>query len=138
LEAAENRRKEYENRLKEKLQQETRKPEAVTRSVNTSLNESMERIQTDSQDKIKQSVVRISPSLSLLLPSPLIITSLFQTHNLYYPLPHLPQEGPLTLQENREAHLKQLRDRLKAKEERARLVREKKRMMQQGDTVSVN
>ncbi len=138
MEAAENRRKEYENRLKEKLQQETRKPEAVTRSVNTSLNESMERIQTDSQDKIKQSVVRISPSLSLLLPSPLIITSLFQTHNLYYPLPHLPQEGPLTLQENREAHLKQLRDRLKAKEERARLVREKKRMMQQGDTVSVN
>lgn len=36
----------------------------------------------------------------------------------------------LTGQENREAHLKQLREKLKAKEERARQVREKKRLLQ--------
>ena len=49
---------EYENRLKEKMQQETKKAEAYTRSQNTSLNESVEKTQTDVQEKEKQALVR--------------------------------------------------------------------------------
>lgn len=88
LASAEARRKEYENRLKDKMQAETKKAETYTRSQNTSLNESMEKTQTDVQEKEKHAV------------------------------------------ENREAHLRQLREKLKAKEDRARAVREKKKAMQ--------
>eukprot|EP00047_Mylnosiga_fluctuans_P019378 m.82017 g.82017 ORF g.82017 m.82017 type:complete len:277 (+) comp8098_c1_seq1:82-912(+) len=87
LNAAETRRKELEAKLREKLAAETKKPETYTQSLNTSLNESVEKIQSDVDQKLKST------------------------------------------SENREAHLKQLRDRLKAKEDRARQVREKKRQL---------
>jgi len=86
--AAEVRRKDYEQRLREKMQTETKKVEQYSKSANTSLNESLEKAQTETDEKEKHAV------------------------------------------ENREAHLKQLREKLKAKEERARQVREKKRLLQ--------
>lgn len=88
LQAAEARRKDYEQRLREKMHHETKKAEQYSRSANTSLNESLEKAQTETGEKEKHAV------------------------------------------ENREAHLKLLREKLKAKEERARQVREKKRQLQ--------
>ena len=86
---AELRRKEYEGRLKDKLNTETRKPLAVMNSMNSSFTETTVKIKEDAEDKMRQNV------------------------------------------ENRAAHLKQMRDRLKAKDDRAKQVRERKMSLQQ-------
>ena len=79
--------------------------------------------------------------LSLIPTPPLVFYPSYGTapfHHSYRPLPlasislslRYQSRRLLTGQENREAHLKQLREKLKAKEERARQVREKKRLLQ--------
>ncbi len=65
LDAAENRRKEYEARLKSKMQQETQKGER-TRSLNSSLNGSFEK---DIEEKEKQALVSFPYSLRNFLNS---------------------------------------------------------------------
>lgn len=86
LQAADQRRRDIESRIKQKMHQESEKGESI-RSTNNSLNASMDKSQTDEGEKEKQAL------------------------------------------NNREAHLRQLRERLRAKEERARQVREKKKLM---------
>jgi len=86
LAAADQRRRDIEARLKAKMAQESVKGEQV-RSVNTSLNESVDKSLSEVNEKEKAAL------------------------------------------DNREAHLKQLRERLRAKEERARQVREKKKQL---------
>lgn len=88
LQAAEQRRKEYEQRVRERMHQEASKAVTYTKQANESLNESVEKTHGDAETKEKAAL------------------------------------------ENRESHLKQLRERLKAKEDRARAVREKKRLLQ--------
>ena len=51
------RAQDYEQRLKEKMQAETKKAETYSRTQNTTLNESLEKTQTDVQEKEKQALV---------------------------------------------------------------------------------
>lgn len=86
LAAADQRRRDIESRLKEKMAQESSKGEQI-RSQSNSLNGSLNGSLTETSEKEKAAL------------------------------------------DNREAHLRQLRERLRAKEDRARQVREKKKAL---------